>query len=379
MPLRAAGEPDMDWNQARKLFPALEKNVYLNTAGGGPMSERSAAAGHDYYELSLRDGDVHWDSWLDRVEAVRRQLARFLNARPANVAFTANASTGLNVAAHMLRDRGRVLAVAHEFPSCTLPFLQLGYDVDFVPTAHDGTVGIRDLEAACSDDTAVLTISFVQYKSGFRNDMARLGAFCKERKLAFVVDATQGFGAFPLDVSDNGADFLVFSGYKWANAGYGIAGLYLSGRFIDPGWFPMVGWRSPREPYELTYDHLDLAERAAALEQGHPPFPGVFALGASLELIQELGVQKIGRRIIELSQYLHQRLDQAGIWVRSTRDDAHMSGITVAAADDPADAVKRLREQEIIVSTRGEGIRASLHYYNNREDVDRFVDALAAL
>lgn len=368
----------MDWSEARALFPAVERNVYLNTAGGGPLSERSAAAGRDYYNSSLRDGDVHWDAWLERVEAVRRQLARAINARPTNVAFLANASTGLSAAAHMLRGRGRVVAVADEFPSCTLPFLQLGYDVDFVPTARDGSVGRRDLAAACTDQTGILVISFVQYKSGFRNDMARLGEFCKERSLAFVVDATQGFGAFPLDVSANHADFLVFSGYKWANAGYSIAGLYVGGRFLDPQGFPLVGWRSPREPYALVEDRLDIAPRAAALEQGHPPFAGVFALGASLELMEELGIHKIGRRIVELTGYLHGRLDAAGIWVLSTRDEAHLSGISVAAADDPVGVVARLREQGIIVSTRGEGIRISVHYYNKRADIDRLVTALEA-
>jgi selenocysteine lyase/cysteine desulfurase len=368
----------MDWAGARALFPALEENIYLNTAGGGPISERTAAAGCGYYEQSLRDGDIHWNEWLERVEAVRRQVARFINARPANVAFTANASTGLNAAAHMLRGRGRVLAVADEFPSCTLPFLQLGFEVDFVPTDRDGHVGIRDLAAACSDDTAVLTISFVQYKSGFRNDMARLGEFCKERGLTLVVDATQGFGAFPLDVSANAADFLVASGYKWANAGYSIAVLYVSGRFLQPELFPLVGWRSPREPYALRYDELDIPERAAVLEQGHPPFAGIFALGAALELAQALGVQKIGRRIIELTRHLHERLDAAGIWVLSTREEAHLSGITIAAADDPQATVQRLREQGIVVSTRGEGVRVSVHYYNNRDDIDRLVAALAA-
>ena len=368
----------MDWTEARRLFPAVEKNVYLNTAGGGPLSERSAAAGREYYEQALRDGDIHWDEWLERVEEVRRKLARFINARPANIAFTANASTGLNVAAHMLRGRGRVLAVADEFPSCTLPFLQLGYDIDFVPTARDGSLGLRDLEAVAAEDTAVFVVSFVQYKSGFRNDLARVGAFCRERDLVFVVDATQGFGAFPLDVSDNGADFLCFSGYKWATSGYSIAGLYLSERFLTPEQFPLVGWRSPQEPYALSYDHLDLSERAAALEQGHPPFAGVFALGASLDLIQELGLAKIAARITELTVYLHERLDAAGIWLLSTRDPEHLSGISVAAADNPAEVVAHLREQGIIVSTRGEGIRVSLHYYNNRDDIDRFVDALAS-
>jgi selenocysteine lyase/cysteine desulfurase len=276
----------------------------------------------------------------------------------------------------MLRGRGRVLAPADEFPSCTLPFLQLGYEIGFVPTAPDGGVDENDLAAAATRDTAILVVSSVEYKSGFRHDIAKLGAYCKEHDWAFVVDATQGFGAFPLDVSDSHADFLTFSGYKWANAGYSIAGLYVNSRFVAPQSFPLVGWRSPREPYAVRYDSLDIADRAAALEMGHPPFAGIFALGASIELMRELGIEKIAARIVELTQYLHERLDAAAIPVLSTRDEAHMSGITVVAADDPAGTVVRLRQQGILVSTRGEGIRVSLHYYNNREDVDRFVGAL---
>lgn len=368
----------MDWREARALFPSVDKTVYLNTAGGGPLSERSAAAGRAYYDQSLEDGDIHWDAWLEQVERVRGKLARFLNAAPANVAFTPNASTGLNVAAHMLRGDGRVLAVADEFPSCTLPFLQLGYDVDFVATAPDGTLEIDALEAAASEQTAVLAVSFVQYKFGFRNDLERLGVFCRERELAFVVDATQGLGAFPIDVAANHADFLSFSAYKWATSGYSIGAVYLSDRFLTPERYPMVGWRSARDPYALVYDSLDLTPGAQALEQGHPPFPGIFALGASLDLVAEIGIDRIAARIVELARYLHERLDAAGIGVLSTRDEGHLSGITVAAAQDPSEVVARLRAEGIIVSTRGAGIRVSVHYYNNRADIERFVAALAA-
>jgi len=267
----------MDWREARALFPSVDKTVYLNTAGGGPLSEPSAAAGRAYYEQSLADGDIHWDAWLERVESVRAKLAEFLNGAPANIAFTANASTGLNVAAHMLRGRGRVLAVADEFPSCTLPFLQLGYDVDCVETATDGTIGFDDLDAAVSGDTAVLAVSFVQYKSGFRSNLDRLGAFCRDRRLAFVVDATQGFGAFPIDVAACQADFVSFSAYKWANSGYSIGGVHLADRFLQPDTYPLVGWRSARDPYALGHDSLDLTRDARALEQGHPPFAGALS------------------------------------------------------------------------------------------------------
>ena len=348
----------------------------MNTAGGGPLSERSAAAGRAYYEQSLNDGDVHWDDWLAQVEAVRARLADFLNVRPANVGFTANASTGLNVAAHMLRGEGRVLAVADEFPSCTLPFLQLGYDVDFVKGGADGGVTSAELEAAVREETAVLAVSFVQFKSGYRYDLEELGALCRRHELAFVVDATQGFGAFPIDAAASHADFVSFSAYKWATSGYGIGGVCVADRFLQADRFPLVGWRSNRDPYALTYDALELTAEARALEQGHPPFAGVFALGASLALVAEIGIERIAGRIVELTRYLHEGLDTAAIEVLSTRHAAHMSGITVAAANNPAGVVARLRAEGIIVSTRGTGIRVSVHYFNNRDDIDRFVAAL---
>ena len=367
----------MDWRQARALFPSVDKTVYLNTAGGGPLSERSAAAGRAYYEQSLADGDVHWDDWLERVEAVRGRLARFFNTRAKNITFAANASTGLNVAAHMLRGTGRVLTVSEEFPSCTLPFLQLGYDVDFVTTAADGSIDPDALEAAATAETGVLLASFVQYKSGFRHDLEHLGSLSEQLGLAFVVDATQGVGAFPIDVSASGADFLSFSGYKWATAGYSIGALYVGDRYRKPESYPLVGWRSARKPYDLVYDTADITPDARALEQGHPPFAGVFALGASLDLIEEIGIDRIAARIVELTLYLHQRLDAQGIGVLSTRDEAHLSGITIAAADNPQEVVARLRADGIVVSTRGTGIRVSLHYFNNHADIDRFVAALA--
>ena len=367
----------MNWQEARALFPAVESSVYLNTAGGAPLSQRSAEAGLNYYRQSLEDGDVHWDEWLEQVEAVRRKLARFLNARPASIAFTANTSIGMNLAAHMLRGRGRVLTMADEFPSVTLPFLQLGFDVDFVPTDHDGEVSIGDMESADSPDTGILAISFVQFRSGFRRNLTELGRYCRERDVALVVDATQGFGAFPIDVSGSGVDFLAFSGYKWATSGYSIGSLYVSDRFRDPAAFPMVGWRSSREPYELVCDRLDITDAAAALELGHPPFAGVFALGAALDLIQEIGIERIAERIMELVCYLQQELDKAGMWVLSTRDEAHLSGIALVAADEPQAVVAELRKRGIVVSSRGEGIRVSLHYYNDFNDIDRFVEALA--
>jgi len=367
-----------DWPRIRALFPAVEKQVYLNTAGGAPIPRPTAEAGKRYYEQSLADGDVHWDDWLQQVEEARRKVATLINAAPERVAFLSNASSGLNFAAHMLRGRGSVLTVTDEFPSCTLPWLQLGYDVTFVQAGDDGQVTADDFEAALTDEAAILCISHVQYKSGFRNNLFDLGQLCRDHDLVFVVDATQSFGAFPVDVGGAGIDFFVSSGYKWITAGYGVGILCLSEAFLRSEAYPAVGWRSANEPYRLLCERLDLSEAAAALEQGHPPFAGVFSLSASLDLIDLIGINEIEGRILELTRYLHGRLAENGIGIHSTAEESHLSGISIVAVDDPRSAVAYLKRRGIVTSTRGEGIRLSLHYFNNFEDIDRFVEEMGS-
>jgi len=368
-----------DWPRIRALFPAVEKQVYLNTAGGAPIPRPAADAGKRYYDQSLMDGDVHWDDWLQQVEEARRKVASMIKAAPERVAFLSNASTGLNFAAHMLRGRGSVLTVTDEFPSCTLPWLQLGYDVTFVQAGENGRVTTDDFEAAITDETAVLCVSHVQYKSGFRNNLSDLGRFCRDHDLAFVVDATQSFGAFPVDVGDASIDFFISSGYKWLTSGYSVGILCLGEAYLHSDDFPAVGWRSANEPYRLLCDRLDLSGAAAALEQGHPPFAGVFSLSAALDLVDLIGIEAIKDRILELTRYLHKRLAEHGIGVLSTAEEAHLSGISIVAANDPHAAVAYLKRRGIVTSTRGEGIRLSLHYFNNIEDIDCFVEEMTSI
>ena len=368
-----------DWSRIRALFPAVEKRVYLNTAGGAPIPRPAAEAGKRYYEQSFADGDVHWDDWLQQVEETRRKVASLINASPARIAFLGNASSGLNFAAHMLRGRGGVLAVTDEFPSCTLPWLQLGYDVTFVQSAENGQVTADDFAAAVTEETAVLCISHVQYKSGFRNDLFALGQLCRDHDLTFVVDATQSFGAFPVDVDGAGIDFFISSGYKWITSGYSVGVLCLSEAFLHSEAFPAVGWRSAKDPYSLICDRLDLSEAASALEQGHPPFAATFSLSASLDLINLIGVDEIEARILELTRYLHDRLAENEIGILSTTEEADLSGISIVAADDPRALVAYLKRRGIVASTRGEGIRVSLHYYNNFEDIDSFIEEMVSI
>jgi cysteine desulfurase/selenocysteine lyase len=369
----------MDWQTVRELFPATQTYTYLNTASAPPLSLYAAREGKRYYEEMLQHGDVAWDRWLAQVEEVREKLASLLHAQAKELAFTYSSSHGMNLVAQIPAKRGEVLASADEFPSATLPWLQQRYGVHFVASRERGIIELQDIENAVGPRTRILVASYVQYATGFRQDLFSLGQLCGERDLVFVVDATQAMGVFPINVAACGIDFLVFSGYKWALAGYGVAGLYISQRFLDTQQFPVAGWWSARDPEAVINDRLDLKETAAELEVGCPHFAGIFALGGALDLFAEIGAERIERRVHELTDYLHARVACTGLKIASPIDRNQRSGITIIETSNAQKVVQALAERKIIVSARWKGIRVSLHVFNNFEDIDRLLQALVGI
>lgn len=358
-----------DWDEVRTHFPALQGRVYLNTAGGGPMCREAVERVRQYYDAFYSEGDTQWDAWLEQVELTRRRLARFLGMASEEVAFLANASQGLNLVADLLAGEGRVVALADDFPSVTFPWLARGRDVQFLRSPVD-------LEAALDSSPAVLAVSLVQYKTGFRLDLDRVSELCRARGTALVLDATQAFGAIAIDLERSPVDALVFSAYKWATAGYGIAPLLVRRSLLDERGLPSVGWRSAREPFDLEGTKLDATTEARGLELGHPPFAGVFALGGALELIESIGIAAIEARVSDLVGELHRGLDARGIPIDSPREPGARSPITMIRVPDPDSTAAALAENNVLVSARGEGLRVSVHYYNNEDDFESFFDAL---
>src|SRR5207253_2734660 len=369
----------MDWSQIRALFPAAERYTYLNTAAATPLSLLAAREGKRYYDEMAEHGDVRWESWLCQAEQIREKLASFINADARAVAFTNSTSHGMNLIAGILDHCGDVLCPADEFPSCTLPWLQQRYRVDFVCSRDRGVIDLDDIQKSITANIRVLVISFVQFATGFRQDLVALGRLCRERNLVSVVDATQGMGVFPIDVVNSGIDFLVFSGYKWAQAGYGVGGLYVAPRFLNPTAFPVAGWWSARDPEAVVNDRLDLKETAAALEVGCPHFAGIFALGAALNLFEEIGKARIEARIHAVTDYLHQRLQAERFNIASPLNREQRSGITIVEMSNAPDVAKHLAERKIIVSARGKGLRVSVHIFNNFDDIDRLIAGLREL
>lgn len=368
----------VDWNRVREEFPVCKKYVYLNPAGGSPVSKSAADEGKRFYNEMLEFGDTYWETWLERTEKVRSSLADFIGAEREEIGFTTNTSHGMNLVAQILKDKGTVLTMRDEFPSTTFPWLNQKTKIRFVePVNH--TYPIEAIKKALTPEIKILISSYVQYNTGFRQDLEELGKFCKKNNLIFVVNATQALGIFPVDVKKSNIDFLMFTGLKWATAGYGIGGLYVNKKWLSKENFPFAGWRSVEVPEKMDNLALDLKNEASVIESGCPHFPNIFALGGALKLFNNIGKENITSRVIQLNRLLQNKLKQLGLEVICQEEDKHRSGILIAKIENPKEVVSKLFEKNIIVSARGEGMRISTSIFNNEEDIQKLITALVGI
>jgi selenocysteine lyase/cysteine desulfurase len=281
----------LDWSNVRKQFPVTNNCVYLNTAAAGPLAEATARAGALYYEQMMNDGDVHWDDWLAQREEVRAQVARFINAEPDEIGFTTNTSSGMNIIIDALEKHGEVISCDLEFPVTTIPWMNRRIPVHLVKSV-EGVVHVEDLRAAMNTRTGILSLSYVQFSNGFRANLEELAA--NKGNHALVVNASQAAGAFEIDVKRMQIDALCTTGHKWMRSGYGSGFVYLSREFQARSHPHAIGWLSVQDPYAMRNNEIHLRHTLSARsEPGCPHFAGIFALGASLETMQSIGLGNI--------------------------------------------------------------------------------------
>lgn len=373
---RAAGE--FDWAGVRAEFPVTETFAYLNSAGAGPVSRRSAEAAAEFYRETLESGDRTWEVWLARRERARADIARLINAEPDEIAFTTNTSVGMNLVVDALEAVGRVVSCDLEFPVTTVPWLHRGARVRFV-RAVGGVLRTEDVLAAAGEETSVVCLSHVQYSNGLRVPVEEVGAN-KGRHL-FVVNASQSAGVFPIDVKRMRIDALCATGHKWMLGGYGSGFVYLSRALLDETRPRAVSWMSVEDPFAMRNDSYRLREDAAArAETGCPHFGGIFALGESARRLLELGAENIERRALALNRRLTGALAEAGWEVLSPLgDERWRSAETLVRAADPRQAVRHLSRQRVAVTIKPEGFRAATHFFNDESDIARLVTSLAGL
>jgi selenocysteine lyase/cysteine desulfurase len=366
----------INWNDIRQQFPVTETVTYLNTAAAGPLARATSEAASEYYRQMMLDADQHWDDWLAKREEVRRSVAAFINAEPDEVGLTTNTSSGMNLIVDALENHGEVISCELEFPVTTIPWMNRRIPVHLVK-ARAGELTLEDIFAAMNVRTGIISLSHVQFSNGFRMDLEALGQIKKNH--ALVVNASQSAGVFPIDVKQMKIDALCATGHKWMLSGYGSGFVYLSRELLERTKPRAIGWLSVRDPYGDSNDEVHLRPDASArAELGCPPFGPIFALGASVRYLTELGNGAIQERALELNRFLTTRLLEIGWRVLSPVErEETRSAETLVAAAEPERLVTYLGEKGVIVTKKPEGVRVSTDFFNNESDINRLIEHLS--
>jgi cysteine desulfurase/selenocysteine lyase len=369
-------------NKFRSYFPVTEKYIYLNHAGVSPISSPVKKAVEQFLEHSNRSGIVGIEKLFARGEEVRDSIASFVGAEKKEIAYVRSTSHGLSLVAEGIdwKEGENVVTASCEFPSNVYPWMNLtrhGVETRLVD-AVDGEVRVEDLLAKMDDKTRLLSLSWVEYGNGFRNDLEAIGTICRERGIYFCVDGIQGVGAIPLDLTATCVDFLAADAHKWLLGPEGIGFLYVSKRVIDRVHPVIVGWHSVVHPLDFEDVDFTLRDDAAKFEEGSPSFMGIMALGAAVALLAEVGVDAIWSHIKILNDHAAGGLKEKGYELLTSMEEKKRSGILTFCSHRHSNEklFRILSEAGIVVAVRGGGIRISPHFYNTIEEIDRFLDLL---
>jgi cysteine desulfurase / selenocysteine lyase len=372
----------MDWHTLRTEFPITRRWAFFDHAAVAPLTGRAQRAMVEWAADLTDNGDVYHGLWMSRVEAVRVLCGRLLNAEPLDIAFVKNTSEGIGIVAEGFpwQAGDNVVIAEDEYPANQYPWLNLadrGVEVRRVPS-REGRMLLDDLRLLMDANTRLVSLSWVQFASGFRNDIDTIAGMCRERGILFFVDAIQGLGVFPLDVQRTPIDFLAADGHKWLLGPEGAGILYVRRELVERLHPVGVGWNSVVKAQDFSRIDFTLKPHAGRWESGSLNVAGITALGASIELLLDIGIDKIAARLVELTDLLCTEAERAGWHVYSSRLAAEKSAIvSLTASGDVRKLVRNCRDHGVVINQRGGRLRVSPHVYNSAEEIQRLLEVLS--
>ena len=359
--------------------------IYLNHAAVAPWPVVTAEAVKAFADENARQGSKDYDAWLNREKELRERLARLINApSTSEIALLKSTSEGLSVIAYGLPwKRGdNVVVPAEEFPSNRIVWQSLesrGVETRLVPVVRAGDPE-QALIDAIDSRTALLSCSAVQYASGLRLDLQRLGKACKRAGVLFCVDAIQSVGALQFDVQACKADFVVADGHKWMLGPEGTALFYCRQALIPRLELKQYGWHMVQDFADFSKKDWHPNDTAQRFECGSPNMTGIVALHASTGLLLEVGMGMIEQTVLAITGYLIERLLALDkIEILSAMEDSRRAGIVLFRKRDTntEKLYRHLQHHGVICAMRGEGIRFSPHFYTSEDRIDAAVALVA--
>ena len=367
----------------REEFPIFERQVYLNTCSLGALSTRSRVRVGEFLDLWQTRGAPAWyDVWWEALATLRAEYGHVIGADTEEIALHASVSTATAVLASALdhTTRPKVVTTELDFPTVAYQWLAKraqGVEVEVVASPDGVTVPVEAIAEAVDERTALVATSHVFYTTGAVQDIAAVAEAAHAKGALCFVDAYQSVGQLPVDVHQLGVDFLCAGGLKWLLGGPGIVFLYAREGLVPRLRPTVTGWFAHARQFDFDTRTLDWHGDARRFEQGTPSLAAVYAQLGGLEVIREIGVQRIHEVTTQLTEDLIARAREAGLEPKVAPEADLRSAIVMLPSPDPAARVRALADAGIVADARPGHVRLSPFFYNVTDDNAQAIEALA--
>jgi selenocysteine lyase/cysteine desulfurase len=374
--------------EARSDFPIVYRRAYLNACSLMPLSNRVVGAVHAQLgdlQLNGRNNSPHRIRFAE--EHIRPAIARLIGAVPAEIAFVKNTTEGLNIVANGIdwREGDNVVIANIEYPSnvyCWLNLARRGVEIRWIDAkAAGGRVTVDDVARQIDSRTRLVSVSCVQFSTGFRQDMEATGDLCRERGVLLNYDAIQAAGVLEIDASRTHFDFMSAGGHKWMGGPMGTGFFYCRASSLERLHPHGIGPGSmTNEETDIDYDIGLMQPDARRFEEALPNYPGLWGLHASLGTILALGPQVVEAHSLSLISRAIEGLKRKGYLIHSPQEERHRSGILTFRHPERSseELNERLVEAGVDVTVRQGNLRIAPHFYNDDGDIDWLLEALPA-
>jgi len=367
---------ELDISQFREGMQITKTNqLYLDHAAMSPLHDSVVNKITSFHQFRQQEGS-DFKSWWIEVEETRELIGKWLQADPKQIAFLWNTSAGINLAAKglPLKEGDEIIITDMEFPSNVYPWIHIAREKHAeVKTVHhkDHYLSADDIINAISERTKVISVSWVNATNGNKLDVEKLGSYCKQNDIYFVIDAIQGFGTDDLNVMKVYADIVVSGFYKWLMGPDGLSFVYVSEKALREMQAPWIGWASMEDKFNYEKVLYNPSQAASRFETGNMNFSAI--RGANEALKQLYPIRKdMYNRISLLTRRIRSGLHSIPkVTVKSFHQTS--SGITLFTGRDKS----YYDNLQIAVNYRS-GIRVSPHFYNTEEEIDRFLNVTEA-
>lgn len=381
-----------DVKELRHLFfPVTRHNIYFNHASSGPLPSPVARSIHEYVDDYRDFGGIHKARWEEYERGAHRRLAALIHARPDQIAFTASTGDSLTHIAQGLhwQEGDTILSAEGEFPTNIYPWLNLqsqGVKLHIVPTRNARIVP-EDIFAAIDEHTKLVSLSLVEFATGYRNDIATIATYCHEHGILCGIDAMQALGALDIDMQALGVDFMAAAAHKWLLGPQTCGILYVADSLLAILDTPRRGWFSVEQPFDFFNSTQPLKKGAGRFESSKPNSLAIIGVDAALGVFESIdgGMQAVETRILGLTQHALAGLERLGYPVVSPQGQGERSGL-VCFRPQPErqeqtveQIVDTLAARRIYVAARGDVVRISPHFYNTIAEIDVLLETLEEL